>query len=53
MEPLVGSLIGAVAGVQGAPGLLTWLGGAVMLAATCVVVWATDKKEVRLTDSVV
>lgn len=44
MEPVVGSIIGAIFGVQGVPGALTWIGGLVMLAATCLVVYYSDVK---------
>lgn len=31
LEPIVGSLMGAVAGVSELPGLLTWIGGSIMV----------------------
>lgn len=38
LEPPLGSLLGWLAGVSAAPGPFTWLGGAIILAATA---WAT------------
>lgn len=47
LEPLLGSLIGAIFKVQGMPGPLTWVGGFVLLCATALVVYATDLRQRR------
>lgn len=44
MEPLVGSGIGAVLGVQDAPGLWTWLGGPVLLAGATMVTLGSSSR---------
>lgn len=45
LEPLVGSLIGWALGVAGAPGPFTLGGGAMVLAATIVVTFASGQRE--------
>mmetsp|Transcript_15190 Transcript_15190/g.26341 ORF Transcript_15190/g.26341 Transcript_15190/m.26341 type:complete len:442 (+) Transcript_15190:67-1392(+) len=45
LEPLVGTLIGFALGVVDAPGLATWIGGLVVLLATCWVTSSTVKRE--------
>lgn len=47
LEPLVGSLIGWAAGVVDAPGWATYVGGAIVLAATCVVTYFSTQRELR------
>ena len=44
-EPLIGSLVGWGAGVTAAPGVWTYLGGLVLIAATMVVVRAEEMRK--------
>lgn len=45
MEPLVGSVMGWVAGVQAAPGAFTYLGGGLVFVSTAIVTWASSARE--------
>ena len=44
-EPLIGSLVGWAAGVTGAPGWRTYLGGLILLASTMLVVAAEARRK--------
>ena len=44
MEPLVGSLLGAIAGVQGIPGIYTFLGGPVVISGLMMIVYGESRK---------
>ena len=44
MEPLVGSILGAIVGVQGMPGLFTFLGCPVVLIGLIMIVYGESKK---------
>ena len=45
IEPLLGSLIGWSVGLAEAPGIFTWIGGAVLLISTLLVVVAGHRRE--------
>ena len=45
MEPLVGSLIGAIAGVQGIPGIYTFLGGPIVICGLMMIVYGESRKD--------
>lgn len=47
LEPLIGSFIGWIAGVSPAPGWATYVGGCMVLAATCVVTYYSSQRELR------
>jgi drug/metabolite transporter (DMT)-like permease len=44
MEPLIGSLLGAIAGVQGIPGIYTFLGGPVVICGLLMIVYGESPK---------
>lgn len=45
LEPLVGSVIGWACGLAHAPGMYTWIGGAILMASTVLVVVAGHRRE--------
>jgi drug/metabolite transporter (DMT)-like permease len=44
-EPLIGSYLGYLAGMQPMPGIFTWLGGAVLLFGLFAILYGESKKE--------
>lgn len=47
LEPLLGSLMGWLAGIVALPGPWTWVGGALVLASTATVSLASHRREQR------
>ncbi|OQR91511.1 Drug/Metabolite Transporter (DMT) Superfamily [Achlya hypogyna] len=44
LEPVLATAMGVVVGVDSIPGVLTWIGGMLVIAGTCLVVLAANKK---------
>ncbi|KDO30327.1 hypothetical protein SPRG_05038 [Saprolegnia parasitica CBS 223.65] len=44
LEPVLATAIGVLLGVDSIPGVLTWIGGILVIAGTCLVVLAANKK---------
>jgi len=49
-EPLIGSYMGYLAGMQPIPGIYTWLGGIVLMGGLFTILYDENKKEVRQED---
>jgi hypothetical protein len=44
-EPLIGSCMGYLAGMQSIPGIYTWLGGVVLLGGLFAILYGENRKD--------
>ncbi|OQR87862.1 Drug/Metabolite Transporter (DMT) Superfamily [Thraustotheca clavata] len=44
LEPVLATAMGVIVGVDSIPGILTWIGGVLVIAGTCLVILAANKK---------